>query len=85
MLRTVCYNNFVGSTAVELAVTPRMLSTSYLTGTRVDLRRPYVACSQKCRAAPFSLERALASISLEFNRLRLHLQQVGCTVDDYQL
>ena len=55
MSHTVCCNNFVGWTVVELATTVRRLSTSYATGTRVDLRRAYVAYSQKCSAAPSCL------------------------------
>ena len=65
MLRTVCCNNFVRSTALEPAVTGKKVSTPYVTGTRVDLRRAYVAYSQKCRATPFSLVRALTSCSLD--------------------
>ena len=63
MLHTGCCNNFVRPTAVELVATVRMIPTPYVTGTRVDLRRAYVAYSHKFRAAPFSLERTLPSIS----------------------
>ena len=45
MLHTVRCSNFVRSTKVELAETVRKLLASYVTGTRVDLRRAYVAYS----------------------------------------
>ena len=47
MLHTVCCNNVVRLTAVGLAATVRRLSISYVTDTRVDLRRAYVTYSQK--------------------------------------
>ena len=69
---------------MEPAATVRRHSIFYATGTRVSRKRGYAAYWQKCRAAPSSLARTLTFTSQDY-RLRLQLQQVGCTVDYYQL
>ena len=84
MLYTVCSKNLVRSTAVEPAATVRRHSIFYATGTRAGRKRGYVAYYQKCRPAPSSLAKNPTFILQDY-RLRPHPQQVGCTVDDYQL
>ena len=85
MLHTVCSNNFVRSTAVEPATTVRRHLISYATGTkgRSEARvRSLLAEMQSCTLQPG--EDPNLCFSRRY-RLRLQLQQVGCTLDDYKL
>ena len=84
MLHRFCCNNFVRSTALELTATVRGLLTSYATGTTVDLRRALTLLTevqniilQPGEDPDFYFARLY--------RLRLQLQQIGCTADEHNL
>ena len=81
MLHTFCSNNFVRSTAVEPAATVRRHSISYATRSEARVRSLLlIAEIQSCTLQPGEDPDVYFA---RLYRLRLQLQQVGCTVDDY--